>query len=152
MMEIDPEELMRTAVTSILDSDTGAEDFTIKSLMGRPADFACEWDALRFNGPLPMIATLLYNWSETPASGEMWSGIVRLSAFANGNDAQYIVAHLLRRAQRLMNWTNFSTYGADAAPVLFRRPGPFGDLDREGSRGLARGDLEFEITLQVAST
>ncbi len=158
MTIVDPIEVVNRAIVAILDGDTSTDAQSIRSIMGRASNFACEIASLRFQRDddstpfLPMLAYQLYAWQQTPQNGEMWSGYVRISAFADGNDASQTVNYLLRRAEHLMTWTNFDVHGADAAPVTFRRPGPLDDLDREGSRGLTRGDLEFEMTYQVGTT
>lgn len=130
----------------------------LDATMGRAAangGWIVPWHAFHPDGPLPVIVYHLDDATQTGGDNDTRSLVVRLAVFAAGDGALAAIETLLAALEAGCTAAAFAAQGLDAAPGLLTRRYPAvgeggdelaGD-PQDGSRRLARGDLELPLTL-----
>lgn len=146
---------LRLALVAIVNADA-----TLRTLMGRTTRLLVRWQDLQLDGPLPVIAYSLIGFEQTGADDDTREGTVQFSVVAaETNDATGALGKAEAIVERLeaLSWSVLLlAQGVDGAPVrLTRRPDQeAGDGDsgpREGTRGLAREDLDIAFAISKAT-
>lgn len=124
-------------MVTIADTDT-----TMRQVMGRVAGLLVPWQTPE-SSALPLLCYAHIATTPIGGVGDTRTCLLQLTAWAEGLDAQATCHALLERCESLFSSTALLAAGVDAAPIAFTRRGT--PLDPEGSRVLARADLDIEL-------
>ncbi len=145
--------LITNAWIAVMNADTG-----VQALTGRTERNVRPWGALFPPDPKEPINTALfpvYTFAQPFLTEEGGAGDNRTysttitawadtqSASGTGRSPQELCDHMIERVEKGITEPLLSAQGVDAAPWRRTRRGVEGD--REGSRGLARSDIDLDL-------
>lgn len=134
----------------------------LDATMGRGASnggWIVPWHDFNPDGALPVIAYHLDDATQTGGDNDTRALVVRLAVFAAGDGALASIETVLAALEAGLTAPALLAAGVDAAPGLLTRRypevGEGGDAlltdPQDGTRRLARGDLELPLTLVQAA-
>lgn len=137
MASTDLEQRLREAIVAVLTADT-----QVQALCGRTTKIVRPWSSIA-EGDLPVLNYYILATEELGGTYDTRRVTVSFTAWAEGEGAQSIANHLVERVELGLTWPLLNAQNVDAAPLRRTRTGV--EIDREGSRGLARSDIDVEL-------
>lgn len=140
-MATDIEQRLAEALVAIVDADAG-----VQGLTGRTVGNLVPWQTA---GRIvyPVLLYQMVQLAETGGAGDTRTALVQVTALAEGNDAGSTARALMERVELGVTQPLLAAQGIDAAPTRRLRRQVSIDPRQDGSRGIARADMDLTLYL-----